>query len=174
MRKHLSPLLLLCVLVSPAFAQTARVLKDGGLKKLNVFVGAWQAEATDSANKGKISAVNTCRMSPNGGFLIADQSVTINGATTNNLSIYSYNAGTDDYTLTIVGIPGREPFTVPIAYHGDTLIYHGAYTDNGRRYYNRTLNIFNAPDSYIYLIQSSEDSVHWQTNGEGRSVKKAK
>ena len=185
MRKYLNPmrsdaaflirglllLLLICDNALPAHAQTARVLKGDGLKKLDVFVGTWKAEATDSASKGKISAVNTCAWSPGGRFLIADQAVNMNGTTTNNLSIYSYNTGTDDYTLTLVGVPGREPFTVPIACSGDTLIYHGAYTDNGKRYYNRTLNIFNSRDHYVYLIQTSEDSVHWRTNGEGRSVK---
>ena len=157
-------------LALPGYAQT-KVLTAGGLRKLDVFVGVWRGEATDSANAGKISAINTCRWSPNGGFLIADQAVNMNGTERNNLSIYSYNPGTDDYTLTLVGIPGSAPFTVPIAYSGDTLIYHGAYTDNGRRHYTRTLNIFTSPDRYTYLIQSSEDSVHWQTNGEGRSQK---
>lgn len=93
----------------------------------------------------------------------------MNGSKTDNLSIYSYNSTTDDYTLTLVGIPDRAPLTVPIAYRGDTLIYHSAYTDNGRRYFNRMLNIFSSPSEYSYLIQSSEDTVHWQTNGEGRS-----
>lgn len=172
MRKHLSPLLLLLhVVVSPAFGQKARVLTNTGLKKLEVFVGSWRAEATDSANKGKVSAVNTCGWSPNGRFLIADQIVNINGTQTNNLSIYSYNPASDDYTLTIVGIPGRGPSTVPIAYRGDTLIYHSAYTYKGKRYFNRTLNIFSSSGNYSYQIQSSEDSIHWQTNGEGRSVK---
>jgi len=168
--RAVTALLLVSAVGGSGYAQT-KVLTGGGVKKLEVFVGTWRAEATDSASKGKISAVNTCAWSPNGGYLIADQSVTMNGASTNNLSIYSYNPGTDDYTLTLVGIPGRAPFTVPIAYRGDTLIYHSAYTDNGRRYYNRTLNIFSSPREYVYLIQSSEDSIHWQTNGEGRSRK---
>jgi hypothetical protein len=171
MRKHLLIALPLICCVSRSSAQPARVLKEEGLQKLSVFVGTWKAEATDAANKGKISAVNSCQWSVNGGFLIADQAVTINGTKVDNLSIYHYNAATDDYTLTIVGIPGREPFTVPIAYRGDTLIYHSVYTDNGKRYFNRTLNIFDSRDSYVYLIQASEDSVHWQTNGEGRSVR---
>ena len=93
------------------------------------------------------------------------------GTKTNNLSIYGWDPGADEYVLTVAGLKGREPFTVPIACRGDTLIYHSAYTDNGRRYYNRTLNIFRSPMEYVYLIQSSEDSVHWVTHGEGRSVK---
>ena len=157
--------------VAPADGQSPQVLKGTGLHKLDAFLGTWRAEATDSASKGKISAVNTIRWSPGGGFLIADQSVTIGDTHTNNLSIYSYNPGSDDYTLTIVGIPGRGPFSIPIAYSGDTLVYHSAYTDGGQRYYNRTLNIFKTPGEYVYLIQSSTDSVRWQTSGEGRSVK---
>jgi hypothetical protein len=169
-----SLLLLMCGSVSPVWAQTAHVLTGAGLKKLDSFVGTWKAEATDSANKGKISAVNTIRWSSNEGFLIADQNVTIGGGTTNNLSIYSYDAATDSYMLTIVGVPGRAPFTVPIAYQGDTLVYHSAYTDGGQRFYNRTLNIFHSAEEYVYLVQSSSDSLHWETHGEGRSVKVAR
>lgn len=188
MRKHLNQLppgnaiflsffsliLLICGFVSPVCAQTTRVLTGAGLKKLDAFVGTWKAEATDSANKGKILAVNTIRWSPNEGFLIADQNVTMGGGTTNNLSIYSYDPATDSYVLTIVGVPGRAPFTVPIAYRGDTLIYHSAYTDGGQRYYNRTLNIFRSAEEYVYLVQSSSDSLHWETHGEGRSMRVAR
>jgi hypothetical protein len=63
------------------------------------------------------------------------------------------------------------PFTVPLAYSGDTLIFHSEYTDNGAKKYNRTLNIFSSSTSYRYVIQNSSDGVNWQTAGEGRSVK---
>ena len=149
----------LCV---PAFGQGVRVLKDSGLQKLKVFLGTWRALGSDSS---RISAINTCRWSPNGKFLVADQQVTNNGVTTNNLSIYNYNAETDDYTLTLVGLKGMGPFTVPITYHGDTLVYEGGSA-------NRTLNIFESMERYRYVIQSSADGgKSWKTVGEGWSAK---
>ena len=145
----------------------SRVLGDKGLAKLGVFIGTWKAESTDSANAGKVSAEYTCTWSANGNFLIADQKVSNHGTSTNNLSIYSYNTTADDYTLTLVGIPGMAPFTIPVAYSGDTLIYHSEYTSEGKKMYNRTLNIFSSPTDYKFLIQNSTDGVNWRTDGEG-------
>ena len=139
--------------------------------KLRVFIGTWKAESTDSANAGKVSSVYACTWSPNGNFLIADQKVSNHGALTNNLSIYNYNAATDDYTLTLVGIPGMAPWTVPIAYSGDTLIYHSEYTSDGKKMYNRTLNVFLSATNYKFLIQSSPDGTNWRTDGEGLARK---
>lgn len=146
----------------PASVLGQKVLKDTGLQKLKVFVGVWRGAGADSE---QISAINNIRWSPNGRFLIADQLITNHGVTTNNLSIYNYNASTDDYTLTLVGIKGMAPFTVPIACHGDTLIYDGGPT-------NRTLNIFETADRYRYVIQSSGDGgKSWETVGQGWSRK---
>jgi hypothetical protein len=146
-------------------------LKDSGIKKLSAFTGKWHAWNTDSAGKGKIFAVFTCQLSPDGQYLIADRVVTINGAVTNVHSIYSYSKDKDDYSETIIGVPGMQPFTVPIAYKGDSLIYHSEYTANGKKMYARTLNIFLSPTSYIFLIQSSENGSYWHTDAEGRATK---
>ena len=155
-----------------AFAQPARVLTGTGLKKLGIFLGTWRAESTiDSTHKDKIFATYTCQWSPNGAYLIADQLVNINGKETNNLFIYNYNADQDDYTLSPVGIPGMKPFTVPVSYDGDTLFYKSEYTDNGKKMYSRTLNVFTGLSSYFYKIQFSDDGVHWRTDGEGKAVK---
>lgn len=175
--KELLPILFLFVWLA-ASAQDGRagkalVLKEAGLKKLGVFLGTWKAESTDTGAAGKISAVSTGSWSPIGDFLVVEQVVDNNGTKTNNLSIFQYNPATDDYTLTLVGIPGMAPFTVPMAYSGDTLVFHSEYTDNGVKKYNRTLNVFSSPKSYRYIIQNSTDSVNWQTAGAGRSVKVA-
>lgn len=165
----LLPLLALC---AGAFCQTAMILKDAGIKKLSVFLGTWKAEsAIDAKHPEKTSAVYTCQWSANGRYLVADQLVNDHGTETNNLSIYNYNPEKDDYTLSLVGIPGMQPFTVPVTYKGDTLFYTGEYTDNGKKVYNRTLNIFLSPTSYIYKIQLSDDGITWRTDGEGKAAK---
>jgi hypothetical protein len=170
--KKLTVLLLLFVTGAVAYGQAARVLTGTGLQKLGVFLGTWKAESlVDSTHTNKISAVSTIAWSANGRYLVADQLVNNNGHETNNLSIYSYNADTDDYTLSLVGVPGMRPFSVPVAYKGDTLFYNGEYMDNGKKVYNRTLNIFSSPDSYVYKIQFSADGVNWRTDGEGTARK---
>ena len=157
--------------VSRVAATEGKVLKGAGLARLGVFIGSWKAESTDSANAGKVSAVYTCSWSANGNFLIADQKVSNHGVSTNNLSVYNYNSATDDYTLTLVGIPGMAPFTIPVGYSGDTLIYHSEYSRDGKKMYNRTLNVFLSSTNYKFLIQSSSDGVLWHTDGEGLARK---
>ena len=193
--KKMTKLMIAClvaaVLYAPAHAQTAqpaqpaqparpkstgdpgaRVLTASGLQKLAVFIGTWKGESTvDATHKDNISAVNTIQWSPNGKYLIADQVINRDGRETNNLSIYHYNADKDNYTLSLVGIPGMAPFSTPVTYKGDTLFYNGEYTENGKKVYNRTLNIFTSPSSYVYKIQFSDDGVNWRTNGEGKAEK---
>ncbi|HLZ86045.1 MAG TPA: hypothetical protein VKQ52_02340 [Puia sp.] len=172
-----APKLTLAFLLSLAIpavvlSQPARILRDSGLRKLSVFIGKWKAESTIDANhKDKISAVYTCRWSDNGRYMIADQLVNNNGKETNNLSIYNYNADKGDYTLSLVGIPGVQPFSIGVQARGDTLFYNSEYTDNGKKMYNRTLNIFASPTSYIYKVQFSDDGVTWRTDGEGSARK---
>ena len=171
MRKTIAILLLLAV-SGGVSAQSARVLTGQGLKKLGVFIGTWKAESTvDAAHPDKVSATYTCQWSSNGRYLVADQLVNNNGAETNNLSIYNYNADKDTYTLSLVGIPGTEPFSIGVVARGDTLFYNSEFMDNGKKVYSRTLNVFSSPTDYVYLIQFSEDGVAWRTNGAGKARK---
>jgi len=165
--------LLFAVLFSAgALAQAPRVLTGQGLKKLSVFIGTWKAESlVDTAHPDKISAVYTCQWSSNGRYLVADQLVNNNGKETNNLSIYNYNADKDDYTLSLVGIAGMQPFSISVVAKGDTLFYNSEYENNGKKMYNRTLNIFSSATAYVYKIQSSADGVSWRTDGEGSARK---
>ena len=155
-----------------AFGQAPKVLKDSGMKKLAVFLGSWRAENSPDTNGNvNISAVYTCQWSPNGNYLIADQRVTSNGRTTNNLSIYSYDPQKDTYLLSLVGVPGMQPFSIPVTYKGDELYYLNEYMDNGKKVYGRTVNTFFSPTSYTYKVQSSADGVVWITSMEGKAVK---
>lgn len=169
MGKWLLAFVLICGLFceKAVFAQQGTVLKEHGIKKLGVFWGTWKAVSTDAGDAGKISAVSTGSWSADGDFLVVEQAVDNHGKKANNLSIFQYNVSTDDYTLTLVGVPGMAPFTVPLAYSGDTLIFHSEWTENGMKKYNRTLNIFSSAASYRYIIQNSTDSVRWETTGEG-------
>lgn len=153
---------------------SAKVLTEQGVKKLSVFVGTWQAHGNpDSTGKTPPSAVTTCQWSANGQYLVCDQLVTNEGKQTNNLSIYSYKPDDDSYTLSLVGIPGMDPFNVPVTYKGDEFIYSGEYTVEGKKTFTRTLNIFSSATEYIYKVQSSADGINWTTHAEGQSHKVA-
>ncbi|HEV3413290.1 MAG TPA: DUF1579 family protein [Puia sp.] len=172
MAKYLFVIVTLAISAT-GLAQSPTVLKDSGLKKLAVFVGTWRGENDpDPTVKSPTFAVSTCQWSPNGKYLICDQQVTNQGSTTNNLSIYSRDPDKDAYTLTVVGIPGMQPFSIPITYQGDELYYLGSYTDNsGKKVYTRTVNTFLSPTSYTFKVQSSEDGEHWTTSIQGKSRK---
>ena len=173
MKKEGVFLALLTTLSVAGMAQAPAVLKETGLKKLSAFVGTWKADNDpDSTGKSAVSAVSTIQWAANGNYLIADQKITNQGTTTNNLSIYNYNADKDNYTLTLVGVPGMEPFTIPVTYKGDELYYLGSYTDNnGKKIYTRTVNTFLSTTSYTFRVQSSEDGEHWTTSISGKSTK---
>jgi hypothetical protein len=79
------------------------------------------------------------------------------GTKTNDLSIYNHNMATDVNTLSLVGVPGMAPFTLPIAYQGDTLIYHSEYMYHGTKMYNRRLNVFRTSSNHTYFIYSASD-----------------
>src|ERR1700760_2006295 len=122
------------IVSAPSFGQSPVVLRDSGLKKLSVFIGTWKAvndpDPSGGSGGGGVSAVYTCQWSANGNYLVADQQVTNGGVMTNNLSIYHYNPKEDTYTLSLVGIPGMQPFSINVTYKGDELYYLSDYTDN--------------------------------------------
>ncbi len=151
------------------FAQNGIILKDDGLNKLSVFLGTWQSK-NNPASDDNTSAVYTCRWSVNKEFLVCDQIVTHKDGQTNNLAIYSYDS-LNNYKLTLVGIPGVEPFSIPVISSGDSLIYPGSHMENGMKVYNRTVNIFSSNTLYKYFIQSSKDGINWITSLEGKATK---
>jgi hypothetical protein len=64
-----------------------------------------------------------------------------------------------------------QPFSIGVVAKGDTLFYNSEYENNGKKMYNRTLNIFSSTTAYVYKIQSSEDGINWRTDGEGSARK---
>jgi hypothetical protein len=151
------------------FAQKANVLKGDRLNKLSVLAGEWRAENAPGSTDNT-SAVYGCHFSENKNFLVCDQIVNHEGHQTNNLSIYSYDS-LNHYKLTLVGIPGMQPFSIPAITSGDSLIYPGSHLENGITVYNRTLNVFSSNTKYAFFIQSSKDNIHWTTSLSGTAEK---
>ena len=163
-------LFLLFILLSElSMGQKASVLKAEGIQKMNVFTGTWKSE-NDTLYKDRTSAIFNCKWSPNGKYLICDQIVSGKAGKTNNLAIYSFDSN-NHYQLSLVGIPGVDPFSIPVISKGDTLVYPGSYTSNGHKIYNQTLNIFTNYKKYRFIVQYSEDSIHWTTTLAGTTIK---
>lgn len=151
------------------FAQQASILTGKGLNKLSVFSGDWK-EQNLPGSKDNTSAIYGCRFSENKNFIVCDQIVKRQGSETNNLSIYSYDS-LNYYKLTLVGLPGIDPFSIPVISSGDTLIYPWNHIENGIKIYTRTLNIFLSNAKYEFFVQSSKDDIHWITSVAGTAEK---
>ncbi len=151
-------------------AQSIRILKDTGIKKLSVFIGTWRSKNNPPNEDEGSFAIYTCRWSVNGTYLVCDQIVTSKNGKTNNLAIYSYDS-LNEYKLNLVGIPGSDPFSIPVTSSGDTLTYSGSYSENGVTMYTRTLNVFENTLKYYYISQFSKDKKNWTISVEGTAVK---
>jgi hypothetical protein len=162
--------LLLFFLSVCAQGQNGTILIDNGVKKLSVFLGTWKGENKPGSEQVTTS-VTSCGWSLNGRYLVCDQLVDQPAGKSNNLSIYNYDSLHDSYLLSIVGLPNTDPFSIPVTARGDTLIYSGAYTDQGKKIFTRTLNIFKSSSFYIFITQYSSDSTSWITTHEGSASK---
>jgi hypothetical protein len=151
-----------------AFCQSPEILNEPGVKKLGIFLGTWRSEITGANDQ---YSVNTCRWSANGKYLICDQLLTNGKKKTDDLAIYSYNPAKNDYQVSLVGIPGGGPFSIPVTFKGDDLIYTGAFIKNGKKIYDRTINTFLSSSYYTYKVQASKDSTKWKTLSEGVGFK---
>jgi hypothetical protein len=174
MKRIKTLIFVIAVLISAAtYAQKAKVLTDTGLMKLKVFVGTWKSQSNDNeAAKNSNGAVTTCRWSVNGNYLVCDQMITNGDKKSNNLALYSYDHAKDQYSIALVGIPGADPYSIPISYKGDVLIYSGEYKNKkGEKVYDRTLNTFFTSKYYTYTVQSSKDGTNWTTLKEGKAFK---
>lgn len=50
---------------------------------------------------------------------------------------------------------------------GDSWVYSSDETDNGKKIYHRTVNVFSGPDKIHFEVQRSEDGVNWTTRMSG-------
>lgn len=172
MKIKLLPILIALAIPSVLFAQDGKVLKGSGLDKLKVLIGTWKT-VTNVSNAR--SSVSTITFSPDRQFIISDQIIENAGRQMNSLSVYTYNARGDSYAMTTLGTQGMAPFTIPLTFKGDVMIFTGgSYLNNGKKVYNRTINTFINPKCYTYAVQTSADSINWRATMEGNTIKTSK
>ena len=152
-----------------AAAQQAARQKDDPVKKLGVFVGKWQTEATFPANGNKVSSLLECRWSPQGNYLVCEQLVTMAGTQQRQLTVYSYNSKDGDYTFSTFRDPGAAPSNGTVSVKGNLWIYHSSFEAGGKKTEVVTTNDFSSADEVFSTQVSSDGGAHWTTVLQGKA-----
>jgi len=175
MKRRLTPttilLLFIIALTSSLFAQ------DGSpLDKLGAFAGKWKTEGksldTPYSKAGTNSAETNCSWSANHGYLVCDQTVHISDGTSNDLSIYTYNAA--DKSFSFFGISRNDSHvrTPKLTIEGNLWTYSGGFDNkDGKHISFRTVNEFKSNSLVTYVSEYSEDGQHWNQTGSGSSTR---
>jgi hypothetical protein len=165
--------LYLSIAITPLLA-TAQA--DDPNKKLDVFLGHWESQATSSdtsfSKAGKISSNIDCRRSPQAGFMICEQQITRDGAKSVQLSIFSYNAKKGSYTISGMAGPGAEPWNGTFIIEGSLWTYPNKFEKDGKKIQMRTTNDFSTPGTEIFKTEfSDDDGAHWTVMLQGTAHK---
>lgn len=147
--------------ISLGAAQTA-----DSAKKLSAFLGTWQAEGMRGTEK--ITSKLECRWSPQGLFLVCEQSITTAAGDHRQLTIYSYNAKDNAYTYVTIADPGAKPTSGKVEIKGNVWTYPFSFENNGKTVQIRTTNEFTDPRTEVFKTESSDDGgVSWKMALEG-------
>ncbi|HJP98581.1 MAG TPA: hypothetical protein VJ862_08480 [Rhodanobacteraceae bacterium] len=145
---------------------------------LAMFVGTWESHgsftAADANKPTHVRGRNVCKWSDDTHlFLVCNGVAHVEGmaAPQYQISVYTYDAASGKYRF--AGITPNEDVATPnFGLKGNTWSYSGKFTGkDGNTHWFRTLNIFDSPDRYRFVIQSSDDGEHWTTTGSGVSTR---
>lgn len=164
----------LIAILMPHTANTQSASTDlrAATQKLGIFVGKWQSEGTQPetafSHANKISSAIDCRWSPQGNFLICEQSITDSTGNHTQLSIYSYNSKDGNYTISSIAGPGKQPWNGTVIIKGDIWTYPGSFETNGKKVEVRTTNDFSVPGTETFKTEFSDDGgAHWVVTLQG-------
>ena len=145
---------------------------DDPAKKLGAFLGTWQTEGMRGTEK--LTSKLECRWSPQGLFLVCEQSITTAAGDHRQLTIYSYNAKDNAYTYVTISDPGAKPTSGKVEIKGNIWTYPFSFENNGKTVQIRTTNEFTDARTNIYKSESSDDGgVTWKTVLKGAAYRVA-
>ncbi len=168
-------LLWVLALAGTFFGSTQSAYAQTAAERLGMFLGTWQSSGTlvlaAGAKPSPVRGTITCRWSDSAHvFLVCDGAAFVGSETTprRQLSVYTYDASSSQYEfLSMTTSTAASP---DLTLNGNTWTYSNKFTDkSGVTTYFRTLNIFDTPDGYRYIIEQSRDNQHWQQTGSGKS-----
>ncbi|HEV2989397.1 MAG TPA: hypothetical protein VG759_13215 [Candidatus Angelobacter sp.] len=145
-------------------------------QKLGVFIGKWESTGeffeTKLSRAHKTSSNIECRWSPQGNFLVCEQSITDGSEKRIQLSIYSYNSKDGNYTISSMSGPGQQPFNGTVIIKGNLWTYPGGFEKDGKRIEIRTTNDFSVANTEVFKTEFSDDGgAHWTTMLQGTAHK---
>lgn len=169
----------LCALIIAAAAslqlnalQAAPADPQAATKKLAVFLGKWQTEAT--INGEKASSELDCRWSPKNNFLVCEQTVSLpGGQQQKQLTVYAYNAKDGNYTFSTFSNPGEKPSSGSVVINGNVWTYAFSFSADGKTTLIKTINEFTAPGAENFKTEVSTDGgATWKIilQGIGRRI----
>ena len=146
----------------------------GGLAELDRLTGTWDGTGTfvdgPYSKAGTARATTTCAWSDDRIFLICQQSVMLDGKPDHDVAIYTYDAATGKYHFYSIGVARANTTTLTVS--GNTITYSDSFTDGSKHVLTRTLNVWDAPQSYAWRSEYSLDGgTHWLPMGSGRSTR---
>jgi len=151
--------IVLFLLFSPGSLLNARSSQNAaptGIQALGAFLGKWESEGTFAAGQ-KVTAALECRWSPQKGWLICDQTVTMNGQQSRQLTAYTWNPADGAYSYTTVPGPGGRPATGGIEINGNTWTYLSRSEANGQTTQIRNTNVFTDARTETFKVERSTD-----------------
>lgn len=162
-----------CLTLALLFTTAAFSQPVDPARKLDAFLGKWQTEGTFTGNpEAKVTTAMECRWSPQGDFLICEQDIKMAGGNHRQLTIYSYNAGDNNYSYTTLADPGAQPTTGRVEIKGNLWTYASSFESNGKVVHLRTTNQFTDPKTEVFKVESSDDGGgSWKTLLQGTAHK---
>ena len=139
-------------------------------EKLDMFTGTWSGAGAmvGAGAPTHVEGINRCAWTDGKAFLVCQGTATISGKIYHGVSIYNYDDAHGAYRF--ANINGEGVNTPQLTLSGNTWTYSDFNVDsNGVKTYTRTLNIFDSPDSYRFINETSTDQVHWTQTGTGIS-----
>ncbi len=169
-------MLTMAVAISGAQTRTPDATDVDATKKLGVFTGKWKSEGsfaeTPYSKAHKVTSDIDCRWSPLGDFLLCEQRISEPAGKHIQLSIYSYNSENENYTISSIAGPGKQPWNGTVVIEGTLWTYPGNKDD---KVWFRTTNDFSVPDTEVFKTEfSSDGGAHWTTMLQGTARKISK
>ena len=165
---------LLCAALMSVTVAAQKTAVDAPVEKLGAFLGKWHTEGTFS-NGGKVSSELECRWSPQRGYLICEQQVTMAANVTRQLTVYNYNASNTEYGYASFQGDSLSPSVGVIQINGNEWLYSSTVENNGnKKTLVRTTNEFTDPKTEVFKVILSDDGgVTWKPVLQGTAHKLA-
>ncbi len=151
----------LCLTVVAVAALAAKASAADPIDSLDRFAGTWKSHGTfvDSpyGKAGPADATTICVWSNGHTFLICQQSVTMAGATNEDIALYTYDPDAKAYRF--FNVRPAKVASLTITIEGDTITYPVSFKDSaGQDVTIRTINVFENPALYRWRTEYSNDA----------------